>query len=177
MAKNERPTVIPLAELRSAILATQPGAAALAFERFQAIVIKFVLGWDLKNKRPYKWVVAEQKDEADAGGIMGVCRAFAIANETQARGSLHMHILLWTRGHDNIAQRIRTRAAAGDTQTACAELATLLEESYSGEFTLPSSIVDRLHMCSRDNCDGTLVAADEKTTAALRKVFSHRALL
>ena len=169
MARGERPEVIPLAEVRSSILATQPGAAALAFERLQSVVIEFILGWNIKKQQPHQWIVREQKEPDDAGGVLGICRAFAIANETQARGSLHMHILLWSHGHDNIAQRIRCRAAAGDTQRACAELTRLLEGSYTSELQLPVSLVEQLHRCPRPHCKGELHAAPDAMISALRR--------
>jgi hypothetical protein len=169
LATGERPALIPLADIRAEILSTRPGAAALAFERLQTIVIRFILGWDQKRARPYQWLVPEQQKSTDAGGLLGMCRAFAIANETQARGSLHMHILLWTHGHDNIPQRIRARAALGETQKACAELVRILEAGYTSEFQFPESIIEECHRCLRKDCGGKLMAASDATIAALRK--------
>ena len=58
------------------------------------MVLRCVVGWEGGLLRK---VYPEQSDDpSQAGGLLGVCRAFVYAVETQGRGSLHAHILVWS---------------------------------------------------------------------------------
>jgi hypothetical protein len=98
------PSQMPNSSVRFNLLAERPGAAALHFERVVDVVINYVCGWSRKHRRPYRYLVAGQKS---AGGLLGVTRAFAGAVEDQARGSLHLHLVVWVAGHGDIIERLR----------------------------------------------------------------------
>jgi ASC-1-like (ASCH) protein len=98
------PSQMPNSSVRFNLLAERPGAAALHFERVVDVVIKYVCGWSRKHRRPYRYLVAGQKS---AGGLLGVTRAFAGAVEDQARGSLHLHLVVWVAGQGDIIERLR----------------------------------------------------------------------
>jgi hypothetical protein len=51
----------------------------------------------------------------DCGGLLGECRAWAYAVETQARGSLHLHIIVWTIDGAHLQERIRNMIRRTDT--------------------------------------------------------------
>jgi hypothetical protein len=93
--------------VRSINLARHPGAAARTFLELYHAVVYYVLGWDAVAKRPLKAVCAGQPD-GERGGLLGVVRAWAACVETQARGSLHMHILVWAAGHCNLTRRMNS---------------------------------------------------------------------
>lgn len=103
-----------LARLR--ISAFHPGAAALAYERTMAVVFRYVFGYDIVRRKLIRRVVPEQAlpnvGPEKEGRVVGVVRAFACATETQARGSLHGHSMLWVRGGSDVLLRIQKAAAA-----------------------------------------------------------------
>lgn len=83
-----------------------PGAAARTFLETLNAVIYYVLGWDMAEGRPLRRVVPEQVPN-ELGGLLGVTRSFTGAVETQGRGTLHIHILVWVAGHASLQQRMR----------------------------------------------------------------------
>ncbi len=91
---DERPVRIPLPNSRFQCVSDNPVAAALAFERLLRLVLRCVVGWEDGPLR--KVYPTQSEDEKQAGGMLGVCRAFVYAIETQGRGSLHAHILVWS---------------------------------------------------------------------------------
>jgi hypothetical protein len=91
--------------VRTLRLAERPGAAARTFRELMDTVLYYVLGWDVRARRPLRKVYAAQPD-SELGGLLGVTRAWSVAVETQGRGSLHMHMLVWTAGHGNFLRRL-----------------------------------------------------------------------
>lgn len=85
LSHGVRPDSLPSLDIRFKTLAEHPGAAAINFERLQSVVIRYVLGWDEKSGKPLRHVIPGQTTE---GGMLGRCRAWVLANETQARGSI-----------------------------------------------------------------------------------------
>jgi hypothetical protein len=82
------PMKLPAKAVRDKILAQSPGAASLAFFEFVRSFVKDCLGWDEKKRAAFK-----------DGGIFGHVKAFSGVVEEQARGSLHLHLLLWVGGY------------------------------------------------------------------------------
>lgn len=113
---GERPIRIPLSAARSQRVSDNPVAAALAFERQLKLVLRCVVGWE---KGPLKRVcLGQSEDASQAGGLLGVCKGFVYAIETQGRGSLHAHILVW--GEIPLAERLRSLGvAAVDAVHSC----------------------------------------------------------
>ncbi len=113
LATNTRQSVMPVKSERVKILCQKPGAAALSFYRLQHIIIRYVFGWDSARRRPIKHLIREQQTgHFQPGGLLGITKAFVIANESQARGSLHMHCLVWTAGNYNMIHRCKLLAQA-----------------------------------------------------------------
>lgn len=69
----------------------QTGAAALHFEHVLELVISYVIGWDVKKRRPFK-----------RGGFFGIPKAWLRVVEEQGRLTLHAHCLIWIYGHYDI---------------------------------------------------------------------------
>ena len=55
-----------------------PGLSSLQFEAILNIIVKDIIGWE----NPH-------------GGLFGIAEAFFYSVEEQARGALHVHMLLW----------------------------------------------------------------------------------
>ena len=164
LATGSRPSDLPSLTERFRVLAAHPGAAAIAFQRMQQAVIKFILGWDEKTNQPLRYPCGDSQktlnDARDIGGMLGVTRAFVIANETQARGSLHMHICVWTAGHYNLLERAKqlfsdinrkagnavTDSKAGSMDVRCmpSVRGALLPDSKSADVIKPSQSVPLL---------------------------------
>ena len=87
---------MPSGEFRFKLLATNPAAAALHFERVLEIVIERIIGWDRKNGRPHK-----------GGGLFGIPKAWLRVVEEQSRLTLHAHFLIWIYGHANLQDQLR----------------------------------------------------------------------
>jgi hypothetical protein len=90
--------------VRTLNLARNPTSAARSFLELYHAVVYYVLGWDASAKRPLT-AVCDKQPATDRGGLLGLVRAWTACIETQARGSLHMHILVWAAGHDNLTRR------------------------------------------------------------------------
>ena len=75
------------AKLRKNIRINFPGITALNFEFILDIVIREVIGWDVKKGEP-----------TEKPGLFGQCIAFGGAVEEQGRTSLHMHFIILLEG-------------------------------------------------------------------------------
>jgi hypothetical protein len=76
--------LIKSSEERELIIARDPVAAAQFFEDAMCIVYKYVLGIDPSSAKIMQ-----------RGGILGHIEHFFAAKETQRRGALHEHVLVW----------------------------------------------------------------------------------
>lgn len=109
---GQRPFKIPIPSARFGIIADRPGAAALYYERVVQVVVRYIIGWDDDAHRPLEYVVPEQVDDRkrngdrNAGGMFGRTCGYMMATETQGRGTLHAHILIWTKTASNVIQRL-----------------------------------------------------------------------
>jgi hypothetical protein len=54
LATGETPETCPEAKIRYKVLAEQPGAASLSFEKLLYVFQRFILGWDVDAKRPLR---------------------------------------------------------------------------------------------------------------------------
>lgn len=99
------PSEAPLAILRLKNVSNNPGAAALVFENIMRIFMEDVLLWDPSRRASRK-----------PGGLFGPLTAWSYCVETQARGTLHAHWLLWSAGHDNILDRLVNLRATNQTE-------------------------------------------------------------
>jgi hypothetical protein len=96
-ANYENP--VPAGEYRIKLLAKQPVAAALHFQRVLKTVIKRVVGWNRSQLLPYR-----------SGGVFGVPKGYLYLVEEQSRLTLHAHFLIWLYGHENIHNTAMTTA-------------------------------------------------------------------
>jgi hypothetical protein len=128
--------------VRTLNLARNPTSAARSFLELYHAVVYYVLGWDASAKRPLT-AVYDKQPSADRGGLLGVVRAWAACIETQARGSLHMHILVWAAGHDNLTRRFteaHRRKLFVDRQPIAAPLPQSLPRASASEPFPPAPI-------------------------------------
>jgi len=72
------------AKQRTELRIKYPGICAHSFELALDIVIREVVGWDLKNSCP----------TADTAGLFGIPEAVIVAIEEQGQRTLHGHILV-----------------------------------------------------------------------------------
>ena len=99
----------------------------------------------------------------DCGGLLGECRAWAFAVETQARGSLHLHIIVWTIDGAHLQERIRNMiridpppiSGSPDAELYTAaqsemikSFAELLYRSTTREITVDQSSYDKALACN-----------------------------
>ena len=87
---------VPDAALRFKVLADNPVAAALHFERVLNVLIENIIGWDRKKKMPKR-----------SGGLFGIPKAWVRVVEEQGRLTLHTHMLLWLIGHEDLMSRLK----------------------------------------------------------------------
>lgn len=85
-------------------LARDPVAGARYFRRLADVVIEVLIGWSALSGRP-----------RSQGGAFGICKGFYGAIEAQARGSPHIHMLIWLYGHAPSAQEF-VKAVRDDEQ-------------------------------------------------------------
>ena len=89
------PTEPPTATLRLKNVSSNPGAAAINFQHVMRVFLEDVLGWDSSRQAPRR-----------SGGLFGNVSAWSYCVETQARGTLHAHCLLWCAGQENLLNRL-----------------------------------------------------------------------
>jgi len=87
--------VAPPSTFRFNTLANHPAAAALNFAKVLKLVLKFVIGWNIKKQKPYK-----------RGGYFGIPKAWLRVVEEQGRLTLHTHFLVWIYGHNDLHGQI-----------------------------------------------------------------------
>jgi hypothetical protein len=75
---------LPTPAKRFTIAAKDPVAAARRFERLLAVYVREIIGFDAQHQRPLR-----------NGGAFGVPSAYIAFVESQDRGALHAHILIW----------------------------------------------------------------------------------
>ena len=97
---------VPARDFRFKLLAKHPVAAALHFQRIMKIVVRRVIGWNKKEKLPYK-----------SGGVFGVSKGYLGLVEEQSRLTLHAHFLIWLYGHENIERQLQTASQLDECET------------------------------------------------------------
>jgi hypothetical protein len=75
---------LPTPTTRFTMAAKDPVAAARRFERLLAVYVREIIGFDAEHQRPLR-----------DGGAFGVPSAYIAFVESQDRGALHAHILIW----------------------------------------------------------------------------------
>jgi len=154
-------------------LARDPVAGARFFRRLTDIVVDTLIGWCSARGRPLA-----------RGGAFGRCKGFYGAIEAQARGSPHIHMLIWLIGHAPSAKeftkllrnedRFRRNWWAWAEDLVHANLPTSTETVTCPECSSPVAAVPvtaafrglqpRAAMppvvaaCVRASCDGTLTS-------------------
>lgn len=81
------PEQLPSSGKRFSIVARDPAAAATCYQQLVDLVHEHIIGID-----------CETGETLPDGGVFGYCQAFIGSDETQRRGSLHRHELIWVRG-------------------------------------------------------------------------------
>ena len=71
------------------------GLASIHFEMLLNIVLTKIIGWDITKEKPTK-----------KPGLFGECEAVSLAVEEQGRRTLHAHIIIWIKGHQNIVSNL-----------------------------------------------------------------------
>jgi hypothetical protein len=94
---------VPDGSWRFKILADHPVAAALHFEDILNLIIEDVIGWDPRKGEP-----------KEKGGIFGHPRAYVRVVEEQSRLTLHTHILIWIKDHEDLGQQLIDAARLDD---------------------------------------------------------------
>ncbi|KAK1861326.1 hypothetical protein I4F81_003910 [Pyropia yezoensis] len=84
---DERLAALPSRCERFNVVSKDPAACALFFGRMLNVVVRDLLGWNESEGR-----------SVEGGGVFGVTKAFFGVVETQGRGALHAHNLVWVRG-------------------------------------------------------------------------------
>jgi len=135
----------PDAAFRFKVLADNPVAAALNFERVLNVLIEDILGWDLGRKAPRR-----------GGGLFGIPKAWLRVVEEQGRLTLHTHLLLWVYGHTELTQQMKAAlakdlsaalfAAFGDNVVSMEEEAPHAHEELTSAFLCPSCVQETLQV-------------------------------
>ncbi|KAJ3558871.1 hypothetical protein NM688_g667 [Phlebia brevispora] len=112
---------IPIAFDQGVLVAKNPFIAAKFFNLYMESFFKIVLGYD-HNTLTY----------SDEGGVLGHVKGYYRCVETQGRGTLHCHMLVWLKGALN-PNEIRDRIMAGDADFG-ARLLEYLDDSISNDF-------------------------------------------
>lgn len=86
---------MPSLESRQEIVGDHPVAAALFFEKKIEDVLKYVVGYDTVNGKPYA-----------RGGLFGHAIAWQYSVEEQVRLTLHCHMLIWLAGHSDLDKQL-----------------------------------------------------------------------
>lgn len=94
-AAGDYRSTAPSGSFRFDLVSKKPVAAALYFKRLLKLVIKYIIGWDVKNGQPYR-----------QGGIFGTAKAWLRVVKEQARLTLHAHFLVWLYGHKDISAQL-----------------------------------------------------------------------
>ena len=121
-ADENSPSHPPLAALRLKNVSNNPAASALNFELVIKVFLEHVVGWDFKSKAPKK-----------PAGLFGPVNAWAYAVETQGRGTLHAHFLLWAADHANLMERLLRLKESGQDAAALDSLQEHLDSLISCE--------------------------------------------
>ena len=118
---------------RKACIAENPvGCADWFIDQLEAFIYS-LLGWDSKNHCPRK-----------GGGVFGTVLAFVVAIETQQRGGLHAHILLWLKSAPRTtAELIELMQDAGRVEN----LNTFLSQTSTQRLLIPPRFMQCPH-CS-----------------------------
>ncbi|KAJ3517880.1 hypothetical protein NMY22_g13870 [Coprinellus aureogranulatus] len=102
--------------------------------------------FDIMIKR-FVRIVLRYRRSGSKEGIFGVCDAYYGTVETQGRGSLHCHMLIWLRGHlppETLASKLRTSEQYRDRLKAW--LDSIVESGFVGRrqhLNLPATQQDR----------------------------------
>lgn len=96
---------LPTLTQRMQVVALDPVACAMNFQRLMDGFVSVLLGFDT--------VASTSRPE---GGIFGHCSGFFGCVETQGRGSLHLHLLVWLHGAPMTSQAFRERCDNADSQ-------------------------------------------------------------
>lgn len=119
---------MPSRGARFQIVSKDPVADARYFGRMLGIVVRELLGWSDSEGR-----------SVQGGGVFGVTKAFFGVVETQGRGALHAHNLVWVRGMPPTVERVKEAMVA---HPAFKERFKLWAESYAtASLPLSKSIV------------------------------------
>jgi hypothetical protein len=71
-----------------------PGICALEYDIYLQLVIKYIVGWD------------EDKASSDQMGALGKPEAYSATTEEQGRKSLHVHVLIWLEGWNELSEKL-----------------------------------------------------------------------
>jgi hypothetical protein len=83
------------ARRRKELRLSYPGLSAITFEMLLEIVMRDVVGWDMKNNTP-----------SNVDGLFGRCVALTSAKEQQGRLDVHVHMSIWIQGFDDFRRKL-----------------------------------------------------------------------
>lgn len=113
------PDEVPDYRDQAFLIARNPAVAAKFFNIYMRAFIDTVLGYDPKQKNL-------------EGGVLGVVKAYYGCVESQGRGTLHCHMLIWLEGGLNPNQ-IKDRVLKEGESEFCKRLLAFLDDTISTE--------------------------------------------
>ena len=108
------------AKLRRDVRLNYPGIAALNFEYMLDIVIREVIGWDVKNCKP-----------TATPGLFGVPYGYGGAVEEQGRGSCHVHFVVFLRGFRECIESLELDSNYGNMRSLGADICGIVDNAIS----------------------------------------------
>jgi hypothetical protein len=148
---------VPPLHIRQRYLANFPGATALSFERVMDVITKVILGWDERTGRSTK-----------QGGLFGHVKGWMRAVEEQKRLSLHVHILVWLFGHNQLRKRL---LAPGGVE----KLQKYSDDALSAAFPVGREVSDAIGRCFECQAAGVeAVWAEHDVDYPAAKKYRHK---
>lgn len=112
--------------------------------------------------------------------MLGRCKAWVLANETQARGSLHMHILVWGVACMNLLQRmtevVRSFSLSGGisvTPVSLANQAVSMSANSDRPAASPSAVAVPVSVAGGDHMDRKHSVCRESEPASVDPVMDR----
>ncbi len=152
---------------RFRLVAEQPGAAAVHFERIVKVFIEDILGWSERFRAPKR-----------KGGIFGIPKAWTFCVEGQKRLSLHLHCLVWTYGTENLFERFKhlKECDSPGFEKLKQNFTELLDDVIDCDLQIPTNLYpkDTKDTCLKAGCNGNLGLKNNSILKELRKKDRHR---
>jgi hypothetical protein len=157
-------------EERARLVAHDPVAAAKFFNTLVETWLHTILG-------------VTEKSRMNEIGVLGRVSGYYGTVETQGRGSLHLHILVWIHGAKNTDDLVeRLQDESGFDIDLRNYLSNIISEQFPGDGSVPSNIIKEkpdTHICCDRPVDpvivreGDVTIFDEKFTTDLGRIINE----